>query len=364
MIIKDKKTDYLVIISFALSFFMVMSGLGMYDSMLVSKERIADIEKYEVMLTIEKEEIESEKKAVDANEMILFFDSLPGELHTVFSPGRYIDPDIKNYLYYSYDDDLSYELESGRYPSRNNKDAHEIVISSRMIPYAEKNETGYEIDMYGEVYKVVGVLNDNLSDSVGMIAFYDHLGENAKSNIDLSVNEVLDGGGDVTLWYHNEKKEAKKNLSALTSYIEENGYSVIVSSAASKKGNSKTLTNVLTVGFRKMFYVLISVFCTVNCISVSYLWIKRRMKEYVIRRTFGYSLTRLFFHTTLRFLPLAAISAALSFILQLIFGHSFNMHSSNVLLVFELCIASVAVTLIIPFFVIAKIRPASGVKEL
>lgn len=120
----------------------------------------------------------------------------------------------------------------------------------------------------------------------------------------------------------------------------------------------------------KLFSVILFVFCLMSCMIVSNLWIIRRKKEIIIRKTMGYGDIKIVKQIALNLLMYGFVSIILAVIIQsmisltLLSSESIDLFNLNniVLTLCSMIIVTFA-SIIVPVVRLRKMIPAKGVKE-
>lgn len=120
----------------------------------------------------------------------------------------------------------------------------------------------------------------------------------------------------------------------------------------------------------KLFSVILFVFCLMSCMIVSNLWIIRRKKEIIIRKTMGYGDIKIVKQIALNLLMYGFVSIILAVIIQsmisltLLSSESIDLFNLNniVLTLCSMIIVTFA-SIIVPVVRLRRMLPANGIKE-
>ncbi len=378
MRIRDKATDFLMIIGLTISFLVVFYGIGIYDKAISSKNSAVEERfNYEYNFNISTKwngyedgeyDIESEENKKDyfvAKQILSILDVNNGNVCAEMGGvgGQSVLP-FDGKMYIKMNEEPKQKLEWGRYPNDEDfeNNAQVIVVNKIMLSYATQKGEKYYFEIYGDTYEIIGVLDDAYQTyALGeVITFYGCLGDKTKSVFLEDLNGAffgqefkLESDKDITEQYNGILSQCSQNDLIITSSekgeFEEDWFAQLISN------------------LKALFCGLIFALSIVNCCSISFLWIKHRMNEYAIRKGFGYSNLKLFVHVSKELLPLAFFSAILTVIIQLVNIYGFGgqrIHAENILPLGIIMLVSVFFVVLIPFRIVSKVKPATAIKEL
>lgn len=199
-----------------------------------------------------------------------------------------------------------------------------------------------------EVCAIIGTKGSELFD-YKILLYYKGLKNELKTAIDRNdrMQFVIESNGEDV---DNVLKDLKNN-------INDQGYKVALGG-----GEGITDNEMLTVDDYANNYLIIFLFCMVNIIIVSELWIKARYKEIAIRKVFGYSERRIYRMLYCDMLVIVAVSVCISSIVQMILNHIFReyllLYSSQIIyyiayIIFFILVISIII-MIYPFVLLRK----------
>lgn len=218
-----------------------------------------------------------------------------------------------------------------------------------------------------EEYEVVGVYNAKnlLSSSYRMdiCMYYSSMPKTAQSRM-CEYSDVMllfkCAGYDVT------EKQCKKTAEDLYSILKNNKY--IKQDEDSFEEENKLLS--AKVIMNNTFMYITFGFTVLNCMIISGVWIKRRYKELVIRRTYGWSMADIVILLAGDLMVYSFISMVIGVILQSIYSFLFSAeHLSshyfigNILYILVVMLGVTFASLVIPVARIRYITPAGAIRK-
>ncbi len=378
MRIRDKATDFLMIIGLTISFLVVIYGIGIYN-MAISSTLVGEKTKYKNEYTFSLEYLSSpvensgiaetdreEKYCEEAKKLLSILDVDTGNMSICWGgiAGQSLLPS-EGWIYIEMNEEPKKKLEWGRYPTKEelNQNVPVIVVNNAMLDYCEKSGETYYLNVYGNEYEVIGILDDSYQSFTAgeTIMFYECLGEKTKEVFHLDIYNCTSFDGkdfkyesdnDIEKQYNEIKRLVQENnmdISPIVPEVEEDWFAETV------------------VILKSIFGTLIFALSLVNCCSISFLWIRHRMNEYSVRKAFGYSTWKLFIHIVKEFVPLAVVSVVLTAVVQLVNIFAFGgkgIYVDNIPALSVALLLTVVLSMIVPFNIVSKVKPATGIKEL
>lgn len=371
MHLRHKTTDILMIIGLTISFLIVVYGIGIYNSAATIKTAADEARfdnEYNFTLKMPYDESSTEGDALDvSNKILSVLDVDVGNVSISYGgiAGQAVLP-FEGFMYIEMNEEPKKKLEWGRYPTKEEieKNVPVLIVNNAMLEYAEKDSGKYYLDVYGDRYEIIGVLDDLYQTfSLGeLIMFYDCLGTNSKN---IFYFDLYNSYSDQVFKYESSENIAEK-YNEIKARAKENGLDLSFVTLKDAGVEPDWYTTLIS-NFKSLFSTIVFIFSIFNCCSISLLWIKHRMKEYSIRKALGYNTIQLFIHAIKELIPLLLISMIVTVTIQLVNTLVFKaaaLQAHNILPLIITMFLSVALAMVIPFIIIAKVKPATGIKEL
>lgn len=357
----------LLIAGLALSYFIVINGVALIntisDEQSKSSKEHSDNEKQIICYTGYNGVMSQEESVKYENRVIDFYKSLHVDSGKLFIEGYGISiakaQILKNaQIVWTENTDFDKKLVSGRIPNDDeiyNK-SNVVLISKEMQKYTVKREQSTQILLNNTYYTVIGVYETNdISELRSDVCFF----KSTFSSKQLQeVANYLLKSGRCALRYCEDNTDNGYN--GLINDIRKNGFDVDedgineVSSIYNKKAK-----------LNKAFMMVLFVFCLINCMVISNVWVQSRMRELVIRKTMGYSMfqiEKLLVFDLIKYSIVAFISA---FIMQITFtfitsGNTLKLQyfGKNTIYILLSMALVIVISLIIPLIKIKNTIPA------
>lgn len=357
----------LLIAGLALSYFIVINGVALIntisDEQSKSSKEHSDNEKQIICYTGYNGVMSQEESVKYENRVIDFYKSLHVDSGKLFIEGYGISiakaQILKNaQIVWTENTDFDKKLVSGRIPNDDeiyNK-SNVVLISKEMQKYTVKREQSTQILLNNTYYTVIGVYETNdISELRSDVCFF----KSTFSSKQLQeVANYLLKSGRCALRYCEDNTDNGYN--GLINDIRKNGFDVDedgineVSSIYNKKAK-----------LNKAFIMVLFVFCLINCMVISNVWVQSRMRELVIRKTMGYSMFQIEKTLVFDLIKYSIVAFIFALILQITFtfvtsgntlkSQYFGTNTVYILLSMALVIA---VSLIIPLIKIKNTIPA------
>lgn len=364
---RDVPTTLLLILGFTLAFVIVVNGVALMNTISREQEKsLQDTYENEKKLFLylnTPAKFENDNKKIYADKLHKFineFNIETGNLmfinYTVFMgdsmAGVYAE------VICSQNEDLRERLVSGRLPTEEEFASKEnvVLLSRESEKHTIQKDGVTQVRLGDTYYKVTGFFetNDITSERADVIFFKNAFSEEKMKEF---VNDVLEWGY-IGVCYGGENIENSQKL--IESKIREYGYGI--DEDAMKNGNKEYNKK---AKLNQIFLAVLLVFCLINCMVISNVWIQRRFRELLIRHTMGYSMTQIAGMLMFDLGKYCALSCIFAVILQSMFSMMFsgNMILREYLLkntVFILISMAfvVMVTLAIPLVRIKKTVPS------
>lgn len=357
----------LLIAGLALSYFIVINGVALINTISDEQDKSAkehsDNEKQIICYTGYNGVMSQEESVKYENRVIDFYTSLHVDSGKLFIEGYGISIGksqiLKNAeIVWTENTDFDKNLVSGRIPNDDeiyNK-SNVVLISKEMKKYTVKREQSTQILLNNTYYTVIGVYETNdISELRADVCFF----KSTFSSEQLKeVANYLLKSGRCAIRYCEYNTDNGYN--GLIGNIRKNGFEVDENgiSEVSSTYNKKAKLN-------KTFMIVLFVFCLINCMVISNVWVQSRIRELVIRKTMGYSMfqiEKLLVFDLIKYSIVAFISA---FIMQITFtfitsGNTLKLQhfGKNTIYILLSMALVIVISLIIPLIKIKNTIPA------
>lgn len=384
LMLRDKSSTLLLIIGLSLSFFVAVNVLALLNSIEDAKKGhnkyAYDREYYfDYIANDESEEDDDVNDVLEAyyENFENMLEGMKGKEGNLFLYGYFffLGDGLQNpctYVMLSATEELSQEFVWGRAISKEEVHNNERVVmvgNNKEKLIQEENGEKYII-MDSTRYKVVGIYqnkyNLNQINRMDICTYYDCLSDTAKETIKFDRADFV-----LQFLYGSSKMDSDKmeaNMAEWENHAEENGYGMEFHEEEKDEENQKLLN--AKSQFNKIFMYMTFIFTLFNCIVISDIWLKRRYNEFVIRRTFGYSMTdmaKLLVKDIFVYALFAlAVGAAVQGIYSSVLGKSGvnpEYIINNALFLAAVVIVVIAATVAVPLIQIRKILPAEQIRK-
>lgn len=260
-----------------------------------------------------------------------------------------------------------YVLKEGRLPDDAEIKARENVISvgdSYLSNLTQDNEGNRFITINGSRYKVVGIMDNNISPafSANLVTFYECLSDDMKQKIlnsphlDLMIESDSEDVYPVC-------KQIKANILKRDPQAVIEGYKVDYKEQQAEAAKRQLAQSPVNI------YFLIYFFAIINCIIVSEFWIEQRKREIAIRKAFGMSNLQIIGMLFREMLGISCFAAILCVFLQIIFskliGNVFNIYIGasfgDVLIMIAMIVVTSLAVILVPVYKIVNMSPSQAV---
>ena len=375
---REKYSTLLLIVGLTLSFFVAvntLSSLNKLEKEQNNKNRHSyDIE-YDMLFGTTAEGDEEGYEYADKLESLI--DTLQCQSGNLFLYGYF------NFIGDGFDNPITYVALSvnekfcekfiwGGLPDK------ETIENKENTVIVSENLKGYVYDLAGEKYidiesspfKVTGMyesyFEENSTKDMDICIFYDCLDEKMKNSIkekaDFALN-IAYGSSELS------EREFQENFNAFKICIENGNYEMVnIDNRKEPSAKNNILYAKLRLNMIIMYVVL--GFTLINCIMISDIWVKRRYNEFVIRRTYGYSLCDMVVLLIKDLLGYIGCALGAAVVLQTIYAMAFGETHIELTCIrtnvtYLLCMVAVilCVNLIVPVCQIRRILPAKSIRK-
>lgn len=177
------------------------------------------------------------------------------------------------------------ELKTGRFPTENEIEYGRkcVVIGEGLKRLTEKVQSGEVLRIDGIEYDVIGILKDITGDGSDnrIIVYHNCYAENLLNGLDGSYSFFVEYGSNV-----ENSLQQKQLLAWLNHFIPNSKMKESTNSQFDAMDDMRTMATLLRQYIKFSLYGLY-VFCLIGCLIVSKIWISRKEKEIIIRKTLG-----------------------------------------------------------------------------
>ncbi len=374
LLLRDIFTSVLLLISFSLCFLLIMNGLN-----IVHKVNMASNAKkgnaYKITIPMEcvpLDEWTNVPREVNPSETINNLNIKKGNVELqgfgVQCGASFTQRGSTVYLKWM--EDIPVALRSGRYPTPAELKEGRLItlIGSGLTEYAEMIDGAKSLKIEGEWYQVIGVLEDDTSSNVDerILLFYDCMHDALQYKF---VEQLTSIQHEDALQYATNQTDAEESIEAFYQWMETHLEADYRSIEETFDGTDNETGEMLAKMNQRIVQVLLA-FGLVNCIVISNIWIKKRKKEFAIRKALGGSMFHIGGMVLGELLRLAIGSMCISLIIQEIYqqlGQNVELSGIHVFrdVIYLLLgmLGCVLATLLVPMIQIAKISPIKEIRR-
>ncbi|MGN0166251.1 MAG: FtsX-like permease family protein [Lachnospiraceae bacterium] len=313
---RHKYSDLFMCISFMVTFYLVFVVLS-YMNNLINLVGVA-----------EKHAYESECRLIfSPGEELPDFDKIleeAGDLHGVIlaeDVGMAVDATGAEYFtsVVLYADEPYKLVADGKILRVDKSGASDVIIGDDFRDYVTEDNKFY---LDGEEYHVVATEDGNGGEYAhSIITWYEGLSDFSK--------EKLIGAEVLSIKILSDKFNTSEVFTELKNailriYPDAKVYAEEISNDVMYDKDSEYIK----------FYLMIYVFCVVNCMVAAQFWVMERKREIAIRKAYGFSSAKLFVSLYLEFLKVASVSMVLCLIVKMAAG----IFAQNSVFTFELSV--------------------------
>ena len=244
-----------------------------------------------------------------------------------------------------------------------------IVLPAVFKDNIIKEDGNDTIDILDEKFTVCGLRKDyTLDNSDTAVTIYAE--QLPQGVLDKCIDEIwsdYDWNYYMLFNLESNKDNAEDNYELIKKQINDKGYVLF------PERNKKTKNKLFFADFNSTvsgcIYIFLIVFAIVNCIYISNIWIIRKQRELVIRKTFGYRMIKIIKGIVNEMFSITVFTAVLSVVLQIIYGKitgesTFSFSPASVAIVIIAIVIITVVNSVIPLIKVAIIQPAKGLKRV
>lgn len=368
-ILRDIPTTLLIITGFMLSYFVTINGINMMNNitneMKKSNQRLYENESrflVDFMIPTEYMVADEPKFIARIDTFIDGFQPKNGNL--IINNYSVIVGDNMECMFSDVvcveNEDLGLKLVSGRMPIQEDIDEKNnvVLLSTEYEKHTVQRDGKTQIRLNDIYYNVIGYYKTKVltSERRDIILFKKTFSEKTMSNFLSDLFEI----GYMNVIYGGNNIDINKEYSTLTGIVKR--YNYIVGEDIFKEGDTSFEKR---TKFNKMFLGVLFGFTLINCIVISSLWIQKRYKELVIRKTFGYDIKQIICLLVKDLFKYSLISYVLAIIIQLFYSGIWNNNFikieyfiQNSIYVIGSIVLVITVTMIIPLIKIRNEIPA------
>ncbi|MBQ2744512.1 MAG: hypothetical protein IJF37_02680 [Lachnospiraceae bacterium] len=267
-----------------------------------------------------------------------------------------------------YEEELKFELSSGKYPALEIDDSQPVVVVGYDI-YKEACVKGKDryITILGVEYKIVGVLQKEVADNIDytVIAFAESLNERDYNEY---IRKSSDNYSNYYCCYQSDNYDYREDIEDLINEFKSKEIDIYL--LEERIDPSVHAVNDAIDGFRENTIYLVVLCCLFNCFAITNLWIINRYIELSIRKAYGYNLFQILNLLIKDLFKYLIVSILFGFLMQVIYNavKGANLINEAVLedvaKVFVMGIIVVFVTVALQVSKVIRIAPASSMKEV
>lgn len=241
------------------------------------------------------------------------------------------------------------------------------IVSTALNPYLKQKDDRKYISINATDYEVVGIYeNQDVLENcyrMDMCIFYSSMDELTKkayfkdqeSNIFVQYSSNADNND-------NNKKIYGEMREILKSYGLHEEEDII------EQENDDSLISA-KLKMNKFFLYITFGFSLLNCVVISDIWIKRRYKEFVIKRTFGFDMWDIIVNLLKDLLLYCSMATMIAFVAQILYSYVTGKNSirieymvDNMISIAGCMVIIILITVAIPIIRIRRITPATQIR--
>lgn len=260
-------------------------------------------------------------------------------------------------------EDLNYELVSGRLPGEMPDDAGKNVLAAGInkVKNAREADGKKYLTIEGETYEIVGIMGSEKSDywNDTIVMNVNCIGENTLKAVMTKQQYMIEIGSD--------KYKLDKTYSTVYGNIKSaDSEAVIEATKINSTGESTMGTTLAKENLR--VNIIAYFFCILNCMIMSEFWMIQRRKEFAIKKAFGMSNIRIILQIACNVIVLGVVALVLfmaGFVilkyLPISIGFKMSFSLTSLLLAAASILITFIVTMIYPGYKIIKFNPAEQI---
>lgn len=374
LLLEKNYTTILLVVGFVLSCFVAVNVLSLLNS-IQSMQQSNKNNSYKYQYTIEAF-MDDEPATYSDKKLDEFVNELRCKKGNVCMFGMYsiIGEGLKNpctYISLSKNEDMPMNIIWGRMPSKKEIDnkKHVIMVGTSLEEYIKDKNGKKYIYLDGIKYEVTGVFVSDLQIDEGkrmdLFTYYECIDSKLRKNVESFTNFLLQFSYGSSIMGSADIEENVQNIQSTLKKYEFDQIDL----KDDHKDKDNTLLNA-KIRLNKYFMYVTFGFTLVNCMVISNVWVKKRYNEFVIRRTFGYSMMDMVRLLLKDLAVYGVIAMALGIVIQTAYAVAFGKNHLQLKYVGEnviyLCIVLILVLLaaiFIPVMNIRKILPAAEIRR-
>lgn len=376
-VIHDKPASLLMILTFTLTFFIVIRGIQLQNAQneaaeQMEKEQYKTYYRYTYSMGEERaiqrfRGFETETLELEKGNVILSdYDFCIGDAMIKMNA----DVVLKQTEPYPE------MIEEGHFPTEAERVHHRscVVIGCGLLMYTQQQEKNRRLVVDGKSYEVIGILKDITGSGADdrLFLFYDCMERQEQREID---RRLMEGEfAEFTVSYGSNGIGVEESFAELADWLYQIGdkqyYTVSEEYTEQESGEGEVMSYVVAQVNRGIVSVLFA-FCLCACYMVSSVWIKRKKKELVVRKALGGT----FGGISVVLLKDICVMVGISVFLDVIFwGFRMVVTQDNWLkwkyMGDNIChlglsaAAVVAASMVWPFYTVLHTTPAEGMRSL
>ncbi len=167
----------------------------------------------------------------------------------------------------------------------------------------------------------------------------------------------------------SNNENAKSEFEQIKKSFVEKGYTVTSMDLNAENKSDKLSFFDIDEAVSGVIYILIAIFSFINCMFVTNIWIMRKKRELVIRKTFGQSIIKILERLIMEYTIIAVVTVCISIVLQYIYAQitdeiSLHFSMENIMIIGITMVVLIVINMLIPLINVAKIKPAKGLKRV
>lgn len=268
-------------------------------------------------------------------------------------------------LFLSKNEKIKEKIISGRMPTEEEIESKSnvVLLSKEYKKYTVQKDGETQIRFGDTYFKVTGFFetNDTTQDRRNIILFKEAFSDKVINNFIMRIFEQ--GYMNIEYVVNNEEILAQ-SYSKLLNIVKKNGFIVTEDLFADGDAvyNKKAK-------FNRMFLYILFLSSMINCMVISGVWIQKRFKELVVRKTMGYSMGQIIWLLAVDLFKYSILSLILAFTIQMIYsgiltGDKLRIRyfmQNSVYILGSMAIVIIG-TLIIPLIKLKRVVPAGNIR--
>ena len=169
--------------------------------------------------------------------------------------------------------------------------------------------------------------------------------------------------------FSSNSENASEEFENIKKEFEDRGYAFKKISLGEKKTENKLTYLDVNEAVSGVIYIMIAVFAVINCIFLTNIWMMRKKRELVIRKTFGQRMIKISQRLISEYAVITLFTVCVSIVIQKIYAHftgEIVLHFSveNMIVIVISMLVLIVVDMFIPLVKVAKLEPVKGLKRV